>query len=250
MLELAKHIIATDDSLGIYLPELNAICIADLHIGLELALLGEGTYIPVDQFKIMQDNIIQLIKKFKPKMLIINGDFKHEFGRASPQEWIELKVLLETLEKFNVDLEIIRGNHDNYLKSILHHNGKNIQEPYYLSLNYLFIHGHQSLDTIFQGSMSEVDWIILAHEHPAIVLYDEILGRHKFRCYLINESEDYNMLVLPAYSPFASGTIMNTKDRKKILSPVLREVTIDEFTPMVVDNGEVLVFPKLKELME
>jgi putative SbcD/Mre11-related phosphoesterase len=250
MLELANDIFATDDGLGIYLPELNAICIADLHIGLELALLGEGTYIPVDQFKIMQDNIIQLIKKFKPKTLIINGDFKHEFGRASPQEWIELKVLIKILEEFNVELEIIRGNHDNYLKNILHHSGKDIQEPYYLKSNYLFIHGHQSLDTIFQGPIPEVDWIILAHEHPAIVLYDEILGRHKFKCYLVYESEDYKILVLPAYSPFASGTIMNAKDRKKILSPVLSEITIDEFTPMVVDKGEVLVFPKLKELME
>ena len=57
MTELDQNIIATGDGLGIYLPEIQAITIADLHIGIELAFLSEGTYIPVDQFQIMQKNV-------------------------------------------------------------------------------------------------------------------------------------------------------------------------------------------------
>ncbi len=250
MPELTHDVIATDDGLGIFLPEIDTLVIADLHLGIELALFGEGTYIPVDQFQIMQNNIVNLIKKFKPRSLVINGDFKHEFGRASPQEWYELKSLYQTLSELGVELEIVRGNHDNYLKTILSRMGKTIQEPYYITSDYLFMHGHQGIDDTINKILPDVTWIILAHEHPAIVLRDDAGGKHKFRCFLKGKWKKCNILVLPAYSPFTSGAIVNEVEKDEILSPILKEIGLKDFKPIVVDSGEILSFPTLKQIRE
>jgi len=248
MPELAKGIIATEDGLGIYLPKIRSLVIADLHLGVELALFGEGTYMPIDQYQIMQNSIINLIEKYNPESLIINGDFKHEFARPSRQEWYELKALSKVLSDYGVELELVRGNHDNYLKTILAREDKTLREPYYLYSDYLFVHGHQSLSEIFDTSLPEVSWVILAHEHPAIELRDSSGGKHKFRCYLKGTWGDYNLLVLPAYSPIASGSIINKLNGARILSPILKDVKLEEFKPLIVDKGELLKFPKLKQL--
>jgi putative SbcD/Mre11-related phosphoesterase len=248
MPELAKGIIATEDGLGIYLPKIRSLVIADLHLGFELALFGEGTYIPIDQYQIMQNNIMDLIEKYNPELLIINGDFKHEFARPSRQEWYELSALLKVLSNYGVELELIRGNHDNYLKTILSREGKTLREPYFLHSDYLFVHGHQSLSEIFDAPLPDVPWVILAHEHPAIELRDSSGGKHKFRCYLKGSWEGHNLLVLPAYSPIASGSIMNKLSGARILSPILKGVKLEEFKPLIVDKGELLKFPMLKQM--
>jgi putative SbcD/Mre11-related phosphoesterase len=249
MVELARSIINTSDGLGIYIPEIKTLTIADLHIGVELAIFNEGTYIPIDQYNIMEENIIKSIKKFKPETLIINGDFKHEFSRASTQEWFEMNELIKVLDKYRVNLEIVRGNHDNYLKNILTRHGKELREPYFVNSRFLFLHGHQRITEAFTGSLPDVDWLILAHEHPVIELFDDAIGKHRFRCYLLGDWKKYKVLVLPAFSPFASGSVINDPPRDIKHSTFLNEINLEEFSPIVVDKDEMFKFPILKELI-
>lgn len=250
LLELAENIFATEDGLGIFLPKINALALADLHLGIELSLFDEGTYVPVDQYQFMLDKINNFLDKYKPDLMIINGDFKHEFSRASSQEWYELTGLLAALSKRGVELEIVRGNHDNYLKTVLSRDGRQLQEPYFIVSNYLFMHGHQGWEEVFDGTTPDIDWMILGHEHPAIELRDDTGGRHKFKCYLLGKYKGIRVLVLPAFTPFASGSIVNKIDNSQILSPVLKEMKLGEFKPLVVDNGELLTFPRIKDLIK
>jgi metallophosphoesterase superfamily enzyme len=112
------------------------------------------------------------------------------------------------------------------------------------------MHGHQSIDDVFNKILPDVTWIILAHEHPAIVLHDNAGGKHKFRCFLKGRWKKYNVLVLPAYSPFTSGAIVNEVEKDEILSPILREIGLKDFKPLVVDSGELLTFPTLEQIRE
>jgi len=248
--KLAENIFATEDGLGIFLPKINALALADLHLGIERSLFDEGIYVPINQYKLMLDKINNFLDKYKPELIIINGDFKHEFSHASTQEWYELTDLLAALDKRRVKLEIVRGNHDNYLKTVLSKKGKQLQEPYLIISNYLFMHGHQGWKEVFDGTSPNVDWIILGHEHPAIELRDDTGGRHKFKCYLLGKYEGISVLVLPAFTPFASGSVVNKIDESQILSPVLKEMNLEEFTPLVLDNGELLTFPPIKNLIK
>jgi putative SbcD/Mre11-related phosphoesterase len=249
MPNISLDIQITDDGLGIYLPKIETLVYADLHIGIEETIYNDGTYLPIDQFQIMIKYIKLMIEELKPKILLINGDFKHEFSQATRQEWCELQELFKIIKKHNLTLEIIRGNHDNYLKTIIKRFGIHLREPYFQISKYLFIHGHELIPDDFLKTAENIEWIILAHEHPAIILHDDTGGKHKFKCFLIGSWNKYNVLVLPALSPLATGAIMNFDDNKRILSPLLRIMDLPDFRPVVFDKGELLKFPCIKDMI-
>ena len=101
----------------LYIEEQNAVIIADLHLGYEGVLRSQGVMIPDYQKRVIKERLEKIIKKYEPDSIIINGDFKHEFGKNLRQEWREAKEMLEfLLQKSKVIL--IKGNHDNFLKTI------------------------------------------------------------------------------------------------------------------------------------
>ena len=73
--------------------------VADLHIGYEGVLRREGTMIPKYQKEILKKRLDNIIEKYQPSLLIINGDFKHEFGKNLWQEWNEVTEILDFLTK-------------------------------------------------------------------------------------------------------------------------------------------------------
>ncbi len=242
-MKLTKWITISDDGLAIFLEDISAMVIADLHIGLELALMDEGTFLPIDQYSVIKSKILKWIEKYSPQRIIINGDFKHEFGRVSRQEWSEILDLWDTLEEYGIELEIVRGNHDNYLITVLKKRGKILREPSYSIGRYFFTHGHKDIEI---SDESEV--VIIAHEHPAIVLRDDIGGRHKFKCLLHGEWQNKKVIVLPALSPLSAGSVVNSKPRDKLFSPLLRKIELNNFIPIVMDKSELLKFPTLGEM--
>lgn len=242
-MDLSSYLQLTSNGLGVYLEQQAVIVIADLHIGLEYALMGDGTYLPVLQYPNIERSILEMVEEHKVERIIIDGDFKHEFARATNQEWTEILDLWDALKEVKVDLDLVRGNHDNYLVNVLKQRGKSIFDPA-LHLDHILItHGHKPFD-IPDG----VDTVILAHEHPALGFRDETGGKHRFKCYLYGKIDGRDVLVLPAYSPMAPGTIVNGSSQPKFLSHWLRNVDTTSFTPIVVDKGEVLNFPPLKDL--
>lgn len=242
-MKLTKQVTITEDGLAVFLVDISALVIADLHIGLELALMDEGTFLPIDQYSDIKARILKWVDIYSPERLIINGDFKHEFGRASRQEWSEILDLWDALEEYSIELEVVRGNHDNYLINVLNKRDKALREPSYSIGRYFFTHGHQDIEI---SDDSEV--VIIAHEHPAIVLRDDIGGRHKFKCLLHGEWQDKKVIVLPALSPLSAGSVVNSKPQNELFSPLLRKLDIKAFIPIVMDKSEPLKFPTLGEM--
>ncbi len=242
-MKLTKHITVSDDGLALFLDEINAVVIADLHIGLELALMDEGTFLPIDQYSDIKRKILDWVDTYNPDQIIINGDFKHEFGRASKQEWTEILDLWDTLAKRSIGLEVVRGNHDNYLITVLNTRNKKLRDPSYSIGRYFFTHGHKEVEIPLD---SEV--VIIAHEHPAIILRDDIGGRHKFKCLLYGMWQDKTVIVLPALSPLSGGSVVNGRPQDKLFSPLLRTIELDSFVPIVMDKSKPLKFPTLGEM--
>jgi len=240
---IGSDIVLTKNGLGIYLENFQTLVIADLHIGLEHAMMGEGTFLPLLQYPTIEKSIMDLIGDYYPKRLVINGDFKHEFAKASVQEWTEILNLWDSLSKKGVELELVRGNHDNYLINVLNQRGKPIHDPGLSIGTFLITHGHKHFEI-----PEDTKTIIMAHEHPAIGLMDESGGKHKFKCYLFGSYEDYEILVLPAYSPLAAGAIINSGTKTVFMSPFLAKIDISKFIPVILDQGEILRFPPLSEL--
>ncbi|MEM5772787.1 MAG: metallophosphoesterase [Candidatus Aenigmatarchaeota archaeon] len=229
---------------AIFVEKLCLLAISDLQLGEELYLAEQGIFVPQVQLKEIIEALKGIFKKVEPKAVVINGDVKHEFGEASAQEWREVKELIGFLSKKVGEIILVRGNHDNYLLNIASKLGIKVFDPYYLAGEILFTHGHKKI--LFP---KEAKVVVIGHEQPAILLaegYDRI----KVPCLLYGKMKDGRKIIcLPAFSPLASGVAINAIEKEELLSPILKEVDVDELTPIALDKeAGALKFPKIKEL--
>src|SRR3989449_1852178 len=154
-LEVAKGVEATRD-FALFLRDERALVISDLHLGFEGALAEQGVSIPRFQRRVILERLGKMLDRGKAEKVIIAGDFKHEFSKNLVDEWVEVKQVLRFL-KDRVTPVLVRGNHDNYLATIL--------GDLNLTLNaradiggYTIVHRHE------EGSA--LPPIIIGHEHP------------------------------------------------------------------------------------
>ena len=235
---------------GAYFSDLNLLAISDLQLGHEAVLHNRGIDVPVGQFPLIIERIESMLLQTKAKRILINGDLKHEFGLAMQQEWSEVIELLNFLKKRNVELILVRGNHDNFVAKILRNQNLKLND-YFFEKGILFIHGHKRLEDY--GAIPEFktySTLVIGHAHPAVTILDEINIPHKYSCLLKGVFRGKELIVLPSISPLASGTDAKTGAFSDDLhSPILSECDLEEFIPVVIDpKGGVREFPKLKYL--
>src|SRR3989475_7146987 len=116
-IEVAKGVEATRD-FALFLRDERTLVISDLHLGFEGALAEQGVSIPRFQRRVVLERLGKMLDRGKAETVIIAGDFKHEFSKNLVDEWVEVKQVLRFL-KDRVTPVLVRGNHDNYLATIL-----------------------------------------------------------------------------------------------------------------------------------
>ncbi len=224
--------------------------VADLHIGIEYAMALKGLFIPAIQFKELSNTLRMLIEELSPRKLIIVGDLKHEFAQKTLQEHSETIKLLEMIKDVGIHFILVRGNHDNFIKGVLERFDVDFREPYYVDGQYLFIHGHKDLPPELLDKHN-VKWVIMGHEHPAIMFRDEVGGKEKIPAFLVGpfpDNKDVRLLVLPALSPLATGVEVNASLPDDFLSPILQRADIDNFTAFGILSSGILKLPKIREI--
>ncbi len=193
------------------------LAIADLHIGYEGALQEDGVAFPKFQLELIKKRLSKALKKRKPSEIIIVGDLKHELSRNMPQEWDEVLDFLHFLQGFECKIVVVKGNHDIFLGSMLSSRAslRNVSfvERYDVG-KFAFVHGHNN-EEISEGKM-----LIMGHEHPSIMLRDEVGATVKLHCFIVGKG----VVVLPAFSPLASGADVNSST---FMSPMLEKVNED-----------------------
>lgn len=248
-MQLTNDISLIDGAPYIFINSLGAIVGADFHLGYEVVLADEeGYFLPHAQFDEIIDELEKILEQYNAKRFIINGDLKHKFSMRTRQETREVLSFIEFLTNYVDSVIIVRGNHDNFVRGLFD-KFENVEfvEPYYLLGQYFFTHGHISNLEIL--SHMKDHFTIIAHEHPALLLYDDVGGKVKVPAFLYGLNKfGKEILVLPAASPLMPGSEVNLISPSELLSPILREtVDIFELSPFGVSRGkETLSFPKLK----
>ncbi len=221
---------------ALFMPDIKALVIADLHIGISYELYKSGINIP-SQVKEMKKTIEKLIKQTKAKRLIILGDIKHDVPGISVQEMREIPEFLESLSK-KVKLDICLGNHDTYLKKIL---------PEYIKLHgakgfkikkFGFNHGHAWPSK----ELMTCDYLIICHTHPTIQFTDKFgyrivepvwikskIEQEKVEeRYKIKKTGKLEVIIIPAFNHLLGGTPVNVKTTSdELLGPLLKNEFID-----------------------
>jgi putative SbcD/Mre11-related phosphoesterase len=240
-MDILRGVRVPDSCPALFFKEHRCLALSDLHIGYESALKAKGVFIPQASYRHMKGVIEGLIRSTSPESIIFLGDLKHEFGKPSPQEWVEVQDLLATLIERGLRVHVVRGNHDNYVLSILNKFNVALHDPSLILGDYIFTHGHAKIEI-----PHKIKAVIMGHEHPAVSSLDLSGARYKFKCFLVGAHKGKKMVVMPALSPLSSGVGINETPKKGLLSPLLREANIERFVPIVVEEGiGVFRFPQI-----
>jgi putative SbcD/Mre11-related phosphoesterase len=228
-----------------YFKKIDAIVIADLHLGYEGIAAEQGVLIPKTQFKEEMEMLKEILKKKKSSKIVLLGDIKHEFSETSYHEFKEVSDLLKFLRENFKQVIAIKGNHDNYIYYVTSKCGAELYDELLID-DYYFVHGHQDLAL----KQLKAKTIVIGHEHPVIALYDEVGGKEIVKCFLYGKTKfEKNLLVLPAFSTLSYGTEMNLVLKEELLSPILKTVDLDEYEAIGVDREVgILKFGKIERL--
>ncbi len=210
------------------------LVIADLHLGIEGVLEEKGIAVPSLQIDSIISGIEGLVDDFSPEELVIAGDLKHEFSRNVPGEWKDVRKFIESISR-KVRLRVVRGNHDNFLQSILSRYGVEFSERIKVG-QFSVEHGHRD---------SDAEKLIMGHEHPSIKLRHEG-GIYTYRAFLHAKNSDREVWVLPHFSPILPGSNVLESD---FLSPVMKSFSPDMIEVYAVED-DVYFMGTLKILRE
>lgn len=216
----------------------NALVVADLHLGCEAALEYEGLSIPRVQTRKIEQYLTNVICEVRPSRLIVAGDLKHNFSRNLTQEWQDIERFVNALSG-KVTLDVVKGNHDNYLGQILREYRIPLRREVAVS-GVRILHGHSGR---LDGQMT-----IMGHIHPSMRLRDSIGASLKDRCFLFHKERQ--VLVLPALSLVAYGTDVISQLSSDRMSPLLSDFGLSDFVPIAFSDKKPLRFPTVGELRD
>jgi len=245
--EIAENMLIAD--LCLYLEKSRALVVADLHLGYEEMLNNQGVMIPRVNYNEIKKRIERAFSELKAKrkkieLIIVNGDFKHEFGVPSQQEWKEVLDMLEFLQAHCGEIILIKGNHDNILGPIARWKGlKIIGDCFFAEKERaLIMHGDKGIDETSENyKNSKV--LIIAHEHCAVTLREGAKSE-KYRCFLKGKYDGKILIAQPAISAIAEGSDIS---KQMPLSPYLQQ-DLSEFEAFIVED-KVYYFGRLKNIL-
>jgi uncharacterized protein len=223
--------------LTLHIPEEEVLAFADVHLGYEQALNKQGILVPPFQYKRVTEHLNEALRKTHPKMVVVDGDLKHEFGGISAQEWAEVIRFLDGLKRY--DVALVRGNHDTIIGPIASRKNVKVMESLKVDTTF-FIHGDKIPE---DRELKTAKTIVIGHEHPCIGLAEE--GRtEKVKCFLTGKWKGRDLIVLPSLNFVTEGVDVL---KEQLLSPLLQG-DIWGFNAYGVEEGKIMRFGKLREI--
>ncbi|MEM0340858.1 MAG: metallophosphoesterase [Acidilobaceae archaeon] len=230
---------------AIYIASEDAVAISDIHFGFESAMTSLGVVLPKRQLKRALEVLVRLRTLTGASKLIVCGDLKHVFEKLIKQEREEVSTFIQRAFELGFkEVIVVRGNHDNYVSSLVKKLGATWIENYIeLGKGIVITHGHEVYDVKGEA-------IVMGHEHP--VLEMSIGGfKERLQAFLIiPRASSGFFIVLPAIGEYQSGNVV-TLDRSRYLSPwIQKEALINEAIPVVSDKDiGTIALPKLEFLL-
>lgn len=225
-------------------PDIDALIVADLHIGIEFQLFEAGARMPsgTDELK---KRLLQLITDTGVGRLIILGDVKHKVPLHSFQEERELPKFFEEILDTGIEIHVTPGNHDGGLKDLVPKEIKIHNSPGFALGDYGMWHGHAWPSK----KVMAADLQIFSHYHPVTLFVDNLGTRATEKCWVrgkwdkesLAATEKYDMdkimpgkgakkgggqyIMMPAFNPLCGGTYIN--EERSWFGVVMRNKLLD-----------------------
>lgn len=192
----ANRTIVLDYRKALFIPQEQALLVADLHIGKEQHFRKSGMAVPAALSEHTLNKLKQVVQEYRPSTIYYLGDLFHSYANSAWRLFREfLKDAIET------DHVLIRGNHDLQSDQALTNMGLKVYPKYALG-NLKLRH---EMDPPMQ---SENSYTIGGHIHPVVKLRGVGGDSMRLPCF----AERDHSLLLPAFGTFTGGCQLNSKD--------------------------------------
>lgn len=190
-IEFAGHALVLTNLSALYIPELKALVLADIHIGKSTHFQKHGIAIPNTILKNDLNKLETLMRHFNLEKIIVVGDMFHAENNSEIQQFKDWKA-----QNSAIQFVLIKGNHDRYYHSIYKDLEVEVIKNELTFEGITFIH---NLEHFKADGCS-----ISGHLHPGIYLKTKTKQGIKLPCFAIGKQH----LILPAFSEF---TGLNTR---------------------------------------
>jgi uncharacterized protein len=182
-----------DGRLALFHQQQQWLAVADLHFGFELSHRAAGNLFPLWGMRTIQQRVEELLAEYRPGHLILLGDLVHDrTGAIALAQWVgNLRALTEVI--------LISGNHDRHLTRHI-----DVLSSWRTD-GFCFHHGHCEMEA---GDSIQV----IGHHHPAQEIRDGAGLRLKLPAFV----KQAHCWVMPAFSPWAAGTVWPQDDQSRI----------------------------------
>lgn len=242
------------------------LVIADPHIGWENALQQKGIHVPSQTPKILK-KLVALLQEHKPDALLVLGDVKFTVVATEPGEWHDIPDFFTELQHHVNEIDIVRGNHDANLESLLPEKVKLLPASGAVIGDVGLFHGHKWPSPTLLNCKT----LLMGHVHPVVVFRDPsgfkitrqvwvksrcdpealakvLLQKHgvkvdgtigeTMRKHYTAEPRAAQIFMMPSFNDFLGGRAINEtrpgkEGRATMIGPMLRSGTLD------IDNAEV-----------
>jgi DNA ligase-associated metallophosphoesterase len=197
-LNLVEHLVefggikmVLTNAAALYIPDLQALVLADIHIGKSSHFQKHGIAIPNTVLENDLSKLEILIHHFNPKQVIVVGDMFHAENNSEIQQFKDWKARFSAFT-----FSLVKGNHDRYYHSIYKDLDVEVIQNELTVEGVTFIH---NLDH-YKGEGCTIS----GHLHPGVLVQAKARQRIKLPCFAMSHQH----LILPAFSEF---TGLNTR---------------------------------------
>ncbi len=226
-----------------YIKSLNALAVADLHLGYEGVMAKQGVYLPKTNLKKIMEMLGRAIGKTNAKKIVVDGDIKNEFSDVDEEEFNELFEFIKFIKEKGVEPVLIKGNHDNFVERYKEAFKLKVYRQEAVLGRYHFFHGEELPNDVKEGEV-----LMMGHEHPAIGVFNSIGKREKIRCFLYGKYKGNEFIALPAMNYFSAGTEINMEPAGKLLAPIFKGLNVDKLKAIAVGYGSTIDFGTIEML--
>jgi DNA ligase-associated metallophosphoesterase len=184
------------------------LAVADVHFGYELSQRAAGNLFPFWGMESSSARLFSLLEDYRPERLIILGDLVHDRAAAR-----EAQRLVQSARDF-CEVIVIAGNHDRQVAATIEFVDS------WETKRFHFHHGHCAIKKSKRIQ-------IIGHHHPAGTLRDGA-GLHLKLPAFIQQS---NCWIMPAFSPWSSGTPWSDDGESKIWLCSPQRILRSDYSP-------------------
>ncbi|HVF81202.1 MAG TPA: ligase-associated DNA damage response endonuclease PdeM [Flavisolibacter sp.] len=192
---------------SLFWEEEKALIVSDLHFGKTGHFRKWGIGVPQNIYKEDLQRLVDLLNHFRPKQLIVVGDFFHSSANT------ELAWFRRWREDFShVKIILVRGNHDILKDSWYEETAIEVVYPTLHTAPFLFSHD--------QCDANGEAYSFCGHVHPGILVHG--LGKQslRFPCFYFGEKQ----CILPAFSKFTGAVAMDKVSAQAVFAIVENEL--------------------------